>query len=89
MKQLRFSGVVAAVFLLMPIGYAATDETVSDQYQVVERDTLWSIAKRHGISVERLCELNGRKMDAPRWNRIVAGLLTTSRFQGSCSIPCG
>ena len=51
---------VVAAMLAMPAVLAATDEAAVAYYQVAEKDTLWRIAKRHGVDVKKLCELNGR-----------------------------
>ena len=59
---MKVTSMAVVAMLAMPAVLAATNDADVASYQVAEKDTLWGIAKRHGIGVEKLCELNGRKM---------------------------
>ena len=69
MKSMTF-----AAMLCMSAVFAATNEADVAYYQVVKNDTLWRIAKSHGIGIEKLCELNGRKMGETGWDVIRVGM---------------
>ena len=66
--------VAVSAMLAMPAVFAATNEADVAYYQVVKNDTLWRIAKRHGTDVEKLCELNGRKVGESGWDVISVGM---------------
>lgn len=72
--KMEMTSMVLAAMLCMPAVFAATNETDVAYYQVVRNDTLWRIAKSHGIGIEKLCELNGRKMYEPGWDVIKVGM---------------
>ena len=72
--KMKMTSMVVAAMLAMPAVLAATDEAAVAYYQVAEKDTLWRIAKRHGVDVEKICELNGRKMYEPGWDVIKVGM---------------
>ena len=72
--KMKMTSMVVAAMLAMPAVLAATDEAAVAYYQVAEKDTLWRIAKRHGVDVEKICELNGRKMGEPGWDVISVGM---------------
>lgn len=71
---MKMTSMAVVAMLAMPAVLAATNDAVVASYQVAEKDTLWGIAKRHGIGVEKLCELNGRKMYEPGWDVISVGM---------------
>ena len=71
---MKMTSVAFAAMLCMPAVFAATNEADVAYYQVVKNDTLWRIAKSHGIGIEKLCELNGRKMSEPGWDVIRVGM---------------
>ena len=68
------TSVAFAAMLCVSAVFAATNEVDVAYYQVVKNDTLWRIAKSHGIGIEKLCELNGRKMSEPGWDVIRVGM---------------
>jgi LysM repeat protein len=57
MTYRRFA-LMAAVFAAL-ILVSGADPAAADEYTVVEGDTLWEIAGRHGVTVEELAESNG------------------------------
>ena len=73
-KKMKMTSMVVVVMLAMPAIFAATNEAAVAYYQVAEKDTLWRIAKMHGMGVKSLCELNGRKMGEPGWDVISVGM---------------
>ena len=81
MDKLKKAFAAFAASLLMATGFAVPDGIGYSDYQVANGDTLWRIAKRHGIGIEKLCELNGRKMYEPGWDRIKTG--------AHIRVPCG
>ena len=72
--KMKVTSMLVVSMLAMPTVFAATNEADVAYYQVVKNDTLWRIAKSHGIGIEKLCELNGRKMSEPGWDLIKVGL---------------
>lgn len=72
--KMKMTSMVVAAMLAMPAVFAAANEAAVAYYQVAEKDTLWRIAKRHGVDVEKICELNGRKMGEPGWDVISVGM---------------
>lgn len=72
--KIKMTSMALAAMLCMPAVFAATNEADVAYYQVVKNDTLWWIAKSHGIGIEKLCELNGRKMSEPGWDVIRVGM---------------
>ena len=72
--KMKLTSMMVVSMLAMPAVFAATNEADVAYYQVVKNDTLWRIAKSHGIGVDKLCELNGRKIGEPGWDLIKVGM---------------